>query len=218
MWQLSLVVWGQCRCAALLEHRDSSPGSTANRQYLFRDAKLSSSGKTITHNHQNHWGKEGTTGLGQPPQELACCRNKPCFRGGEKARCESKQRFWHAPPGTSACGPWASPAVPRRDTDPRPLFGSLEAAPGVPDVPGLPWAGDPLCWPCPLACDGAGTATAEGTAELPSWRASTHRSAPKGWVEQKPALLGELPAPPGTSSIPHSLHWPWQADFQHCFT
>lgn len=50
-------------------------GSTAllqvTWQHLFRDAKLSSSAKTETHNHQNRWGKEGTKGLEQSPEELA---------------------------------------------------------------------------------------------------------------------------------------------------
>lgn len=40
-------------------------------QHLFRDAKLSSSAKTKTHNHENRWGKEGIKGLEQSPEELA---------------------------------------------------------------------------------------------------------------------------------------------------
>lgn len=50
-------------------------GSTAllqlTWQHLYRQAKLSSSAKPKTHNHQNRWWKKGIKGLEQSPEELA---------------------------------------------------------------------------------------------------------------------------------------------------
>lgn len=96
-------------------------GSTAllqlTWQHLLRDAKLSSSAKPKTHNHQNRWGKEGIKGLEQSPEELAGYWNKFFFRDDENASLESKQCIWHAPSGTSAYGQRGlasnAPAPPR---------------------------------------------------------------------------------------------------------
>jgi len=193
-------------------------GSTAllqlTWQHLLHDAKLSSSVKTQTHNHQIHWGKESMKGLEQSPVELAGYWNKILFRGDENTWCESKQCFWHTLPGTPAdrqrglasnapVPAGASPAVrgascsaEGRTASPwgvlRQLQGPRCAGPPLDQQPSAA-AVSPRAW--------WGRHSHHGRDHRATGRAGACHGTPRIWAEQEPALPGRQPALPHSGEV-----------------